>query len=56
MIIMNSSDRMVTCSSECHSRKIRFFYFLFFLMGDKFCAKEEINDACKSSVPLVLSE
>lgn len=52
MIIMNSSDRMVTCSSGCHSRKIRFFFFT----GDKFCAKEEINDARKSGVPSVLSE
>lgn len=26
MIIMNSSDRMVTCSSGCHSMKIRFIF------------------------------
>lgn len=47
MTIMNSSDRMVTCSSGCHSTKIRFI----FLKGYKFSAKEEINGAWKTASP-----
>lgn len=47
MIIMNSSDRIVTCSSGCHSMKITFI----FLKGYKFTAKEEINDARKTVSP-----
>lgn len=47
MIIMNSSDRMVTCSSGCHSMKIRFI----FLKRYKFSPKERINDARKTVSP-----